>query len=51
MGENEFPAVYRWRDMINARPAVQRALALRNPDPVPDPGPVIAAQLKLLGRD
>jgi GST-like protein len=51
MGEDEFPAVYRWRDMINARPAVKRALALRNPDPIPDPGPAIAAHLDLLGRD
>ena len=50
MGVDEFPAVYRWREMINARPAVQRALALRNPDPVPDPGAAIAAHLKLLGR-
>jgi GSH-dependent disulfide-bond oxidoreductase len=51
MGIDEFSAVYRWRDMIHARPAVLRALALRNPDPVPDPGPAIAAHLKLLGRD
>ena len=49
MGEAEFPAVYAWRDRINSRPAVQRALARRVADPVPDPGAQIAEHLKLLG--
>lgn len=49
MGEDEFPAVYRWRDAINARPAVQRALAITVPKPVPDPGAAIAAHRALLG--
>jgi GST-like protein len=49
MGEDEFPAVYRWRDMINDRPATQRALAITVPKPVPDPGETIAAHRALLG--
>jgi GST-like protein len=49
MGEDEFPVVYRWRDMINDRPATQRALATKTPQPVPDPGEAIAAHLRLLG--
>jgi GSH-dependent disulfide-bond oxidoreductase len=49
MGETEFPAVYRWRDAIDARPAVQRALANRVTQPVADPGEIIAGHLKLLG--
>ena len=49
MGEDEFPAVYRWRDMINDRPATQRALAITVPKPVPDPGEIIAAHRALLG--
>jgi GST-like protein len=49
MGEDEFPAVYRWRDMINDRPATQRALAISVPREVPDPGPVIAEHIALLG--
>jgi len=48
MGEDEFPAVYRWRDMINDRPATQRALAISVPREVPDPGPAIAAHIALL---
>jgi GST-like protein len=50
MGEGEFPEVYRWHDMINTRPAVQRALAITVPQPVPDPGPALAAHAALLGR-
>ncbi|MBI4921386.1 MAG: glutathione S-transferase N-terminal domain-containing protein [Devosia nanyangense] len=49
MGEDEFPEVYRWRDAINTRPAVQRALAIAVPKPVPDPGETLATHLKLLG--
>ncbi|MDO8361184.1 MAG: glutathione S-transferase N-terminal domain-containing protein [Devosia sp.] len=49
MGEDEFPEVYRWRDAINARAAVQRALAVAVPKPVPDPGEALAVHLKLLG--
>lgn len=49
MGEDEFPAVYRWRDMINDRPATQRALAISVPREVPDPGPIIAEHIALLG--
>ena len=49
MGEDEFPEVYRWRNAINARPAVQRALSITVPKPVPDPGEALAAHLKLLG--
>lgn len=49
MGETEFPAVYRWRDMINERPATQRALAISVPRDVPDPTAQIAAHIKLLG--
>jgi GST-like protein len=48
MGENEFPAVYRWRDMINERPATQRALGIEVPRDVPDPGPTIAKHIALL---
>ncbi len=48
MGEDEFPAVYRWRDMINDRPATQRALAITVPREVPDQGPAIAAHVALL---
>ena len=44
----EFPEVKRWHDMINARPAVQRALAIRTAQPVPDPGPALAADLARL---
>jgi GST-like protein len=50
LGETEFPAVHRWLDEINARPAVQRALATTVPKPVPDPTEQIAADLALLGR-
>ena len=50
MGEDEFPAVYRWRDMIDARPATQRALAITVPREVADPGEVIARHIELLGR-
>jgi GSH-dependent disulfide-bond oxidoreductase len=49
MNPDDFPAVHAWYDRITARPAVQRALARRNPDPVPDPGATIAEHLKLLG--
>jgi len=49
MGEHEFPAVSRWRDKINDRPATQRALAITVPKPVPDPGETIAAHRALLG--
>jgi GST-like protein len=49
MGEDEFPSVYRWRDIISDRPATQRALAARTAQPVPDPGETIAAHLRLLG--
>ena len=49
MGENEFPVVYRWRDMINDRPAVQRALAIRTPQPAPDPTQALARDIMLLG--
>jgi GST-like protein len=49
MGEDEFPAVYRWRDAINARPAVQRALAITVPKPIPDAAAAIAAHRALLG--
>lgn len=49
MGEDEFPAVYRWRDMINDRPATQRALNISVPRDVPDPGPVLARHIALLG--
>jgi GST-like protein len=48
MDPSDFPAVNAWYERINARPAVQRALARRNPDPVPDPGATIGAHLKLL---
>lgn len=48
MGEDEFPAVYRWRDMINDRPATQRALAISVPKDVPDPTAQIAAHIELL---
>jgi GST-like protein len=50
MGEDEFPAVYRWRDMINDRPATQRALSISVPHEVPDPGATIAAHLELLAH-
>jgi GST-like protein len=50
MGEDEFPEVYRWRDRIAARPAVQRALAISVLQPVPDPGPALAAHAALLAR-
>jgi GST-like protein len=49
MGETEFPKVYAWRDAINDRPAVQRALKLSVPKPIPDPGPTIAGHLARLG--
>jgi GST-like protein len=48
MGEDEFPAVYRWRDMINDRPATQRALAIHVPRDVPDPAAQLAAHIALL---
>jgi GST-like protein len=48
MGEDEFPAVYRWRDMINDRPATQRALSISVPKDVPDPTAQIAAHIELL---
>jgi GSH-dependent disulfide-bond oxidoreductase len=48
MGEDEFPAVYRWRDMINGRPATQRALSISVPRDVPDPTGAIAAHIELL---
>jgi hypothetical protein len=35
--------------MIDARPATQRALAIKVPQPVPDPTERIAADLKALG--
>ncbi|MEQ1900315.1 MAG: glutathione S-transferase N-terminal domain-containing protein [Devosia sp.] len=52
MGEDEFPAVYRWRDEMDARPGVARALALAGtiPKPVPDPGAALAEDLRRLGR-
>lgn len=50
MGEDEFPAVYRWRDMIDARPATQRALAISVPREIPDPGETIARHLAMLRR-
>ncbi len=50
MGEDEFPELYRWRDAIDARPAVQRALAIRVGDEVPDPGAELAAHARLVGR-
>ena len=50
MGEDEFPAVYRWRDMINDRPATQRALATSVPRDVPDPTAQLAAHIALLNN-
>ena len=50
MGEDEFPAVYRWRDMINDRPATQRALAISVPRDVPDPTAQLAAHIALLNN-
>jgi GST-like protein len=50
MGEDEFPAVYRWRDMIAERPATQRALAISVPKDVPDPTAELAAHIALLGK-
>ncbi|HVY52323.1 MAG TPA: glutathione S-transferase N-terminal domain-containing protein [Devosia sp.] len=44
----EFPEVARWYEMINARPATQRALAIKTPRPAPDPSEAIAADIKLL---
>jgi GST-like protein len=49
MGVDEFPEVYRWRDMIDARPATQRALAISVPKPAPDPGAALAEHIRLLG--
>ena len=51
MIREDFPDVSRWHDMIDARPAVQRALALAGtiPKPVPDPGQAFADDLRLLG--
>ena len=49
IGADEFPEVQRWLDRINARPAVQRALAVHSPEPA-DPGPELAAHARLLGR-
>jgi GST-like protein len=48
MGEDEFPAVYRWRDMINDRPATQRALNIHVGRDVPDPTMQIADHIELL---
>jgi GST-like protein len=47
----EFPAVARWHDGIDARPAVQRALALAAtmPRPAPDPSEALTHDLGLLG--
>ncbi|HWA18577.1 MAG TPA: glutathione S-transferase N-terminal domain-containing protein [Devosia sp.] len=47
----DFPMVARWHDSIDARPAVQRALALAAsiPRPAPDPGEALARDLELLG--
>jgi GST-like protein len=50
IGEDEFPEVRRWRDAIDARPAVQRALGIRVFDDVPDPGNELAADAGRLGR-
>ena len=50
MGEDEFPTVYRWRDMINDRPATQRALAIHVPREVPDPAAKLAEHIELLRR-
>jgi GST-like protein len=50
MGEEEFPAVYGWRDMINDRPATQRALAISVPRDVPDPTAQLAAHIALLNN-
>jgi GST-like protein len=44
----EFPEVYRWYAMIDARPATQRALAITTPRPAPDPTAAIAADIRLL---
>jgi len=49
IGDEEFPEVHRWLDTLNARPAVQRALAIQRPEPA-DPGPELAAHARLLGR-
>ncbi|MEO6395386.1 MAG: glutathione S-transferase N-terminal domain-containing protein [Devosia sp.] len=51
MSRDEFPEVFRWHDAIDARPAVQRALALAGtiPKPAPDPSAAIDRDLILLG--
>jgi GST-like protein len=51
VAREDFPEVSRWHDRIEARPAVQRALALAGtiPKPVPDPGGALARDLELLG--
>lgn len=48
MGDDEFPAVYRWHDRIADRPATQRALAISVPRDVPDPSDQLAAHLALI---
>jgi GST-like protein len=51
MSRDDFPAVFRWHDTINGRPAVQRALALATtiPKPPPDPAHALREHVKLLG--
>ena len=51
MAREDFPEVFRWHDEIDARPAVQRALALADavPKPAPDPSSAIDRDLRLLG--
>jgi len=50
IGDDEFPMVHRWHDAINARPATQRALAIKTPQPPPDPTEALAADLAVLSR-